>query len=89
MVLKSQSYAKIGGSTNSAFLALIPKEKGATSFDRFRPISLCNIGYKIITKVITNRIKEVLPAIILENQGGFVKGRHIADNHPCPRSNPL
>ena len=80
MVLKSQSYAKIGGSTNSAFLALVPKEKGATSFDRFRPISLCNIGYKIITKVIANRIKEVLPSIIPDNQGGFVKGRKIADN---------
>jgi hypothetical protein len=68
------------GSTNSAFLALIPKEKGALSFDRFRSISLCNIGYKIITKVIANRLKGILPAIIPENQGGFIKGRHITDN---------
>ena len=67
MVRKSQSCKKIGGSTNSAFLALIPKEKRAISFDKFRPISLCNIGYKIITKVIANRIKEVLPSIIPEN----------------------
>jgi hypothetical protein len=80
MVLKSQTCNKIGGNTNSAFLALIPKEKGATSFDRFRPISLCNIGYKIITKVIANRIKGILPAIIPENQGGFIKGRKILDN---------
>ena len=64
MVCKSQNCNKIGGSTNSSFLALIPKEKGATSFDRFRPISLCNNGYKFITKAITNRIKEVLPSII-------------------------
>ena len=35
MVIKSQRCDKIGGSTNSAFLALIPKEKDATSFDRF------------------------------------------------------
>jgi hypothetical protein len=35
MVLKSQKCHKIGGSTNSAFLSLIPKEKGASSFDRF------------------------------------------------------
>jgi hypothetical protein len=80
LVIKSQKCHKIGGSTNSMFLALIPKEKGALSFDRFRPISLCNIGYKIITKVITNRLKGILPTIIPENQGGFIKGRHITDN---------
>jgi hypothetical protein len=80
MVLKSQNCHKIGGSTNSAFLALIPKEKGASSFDRFHLISLCNIGYKIITKVIANRINGMLPTIIPENQGGFIKGRHITDN---------
>ena len=80
MVRKSQNCNKIGGSTNSTFLALIPKEKGANSFERFRPISLCNIGYKLITKVIANRIKEVLPSIIPENQGGFIQGRQIVDN---------
>ena len=52
MVLKSQVCQKIGGSMNSNFLSLIPKEKGANSFNRFCPISLCNIGYKLITKVI-------------------------------------
>jgi hypothetical protein len=80
MVLKSQNCHKIGGSTNFAFLALIPKEKGSSSFDRFRQISLCNIGYKIITKVIANQLKGMLPEIIPENQGGFIKGRHINDN---------
>ena len=40
MVRKYQSSSKLGGSTNSAFLALIPKEKGANKFGRFRPISL-------------------------------------------------
>jgi hypothetical protein len=80
MVLKSQKCHKIGGNTNSAFLVLIPKEKGACSFDRFRPISLCNTGYKIITKVIIIRLKGMLPAIIPEKQRGFIKGRHITDN---------
>ena len=80
MVRKSQSCSKIGGSTNSAFLAMIPKEKEAKSFDRFRPISLCNIGYKIITKIMANRLKHILPYLILENQGGFVNGRKIQDN---------
>jgi hypothetical protein len=80
MIRKSQASNKIGGSTNSAFLALIPKEKGATSFNRFRPISLCNTSYKILTKVIANRLKTILPLIVPENQGGFIKGRQIADN---------
>ena len=79
MVMKSQDCKKIGGSKNSAFLPLIPKEKGANSFSRFRPISLCNIGYKIITKVIASRLKRILPDLILENQGGFIHGRQIAD----------
>jgi hypothetical protein len=61
MVQKSQNTQKIGGSTNSAFLALIPKEKGANNFSRFRPISLCNTGYKLITKVIANRLKPIFP----------------------------
>ena len=77
MVRKSQNCSKIGGSTNLAFLALIPKEKDAKTFDRFRPISLCNIGYKIITKIMATRLNL---SIILENQGGFIKGRKIWDN---------
>jgi hypothetical protein len=81
MILKSQNFQKIGGNTNSAFLALIPKEKGAKDFNCFRPISLCNIGYKLITNVIANRMKGILLAIISENQGGFVKGRQLADNY--------
>ena len=80
MISKSLRCRKIGGSTNSAFLALIPKEKDAKSFDRFRPISLCNIGYKIITKIMASRLKNILPYLVPENQGGFVKGRKIWDN---------
>ena len=80
MILKSQACQKIGANTNSTFIALIPKEKGANDFNRFRPISLCNIGYKFITKVIANRLKSILPTIIPENQGGFVHGRKLVDN---------
>jgi hypothetical protein len=80
LIRKSQNCSKIGGGTNSSFLALIPKEKGEVNFGRFRPISLCNTSYKILTKIIANKIKKILPAIIPENQGGFVKGRHIVDN---------
>ena len=77
MVTKSQRCEKIGGSTNSAYLALVPKEKDANSFDRFHSSSLCNIRYKIITKIMARRSKNILPHIIPENQGGFIKGRRI------------
>ena len=64
MVLKAHQCGEIGGSTNSMFLALIPKEKYAVYFDKIQPISLCNIGYKIITKMMSNRLKNILPRII-------------------------
>jgi hypothetical protein len=70
----------MGGITNSSFLALIPKEVNTSSFSRFRPISLCNVSYKIISKVNSNRIKPLLPKLISPNQGGFVEKRKIIDN---------
>ena len=72
--------AKLGDSTNSTFLALIPKETNPVSFDRFTPISLCNASYKIIEKLPANRIKPLLGKLISDSQGGFIKGRHILDN---------
>ena len=80
MVKKAQNCNKLGGSTNSSFLALISKEKGAKKFNRFRPISLYNTGYKVITKIMANRLKRILPKLIPKNQGGFVRGRQIMDN---------
>jgi len=58
---------KLGGNTNS------------TSFDRFRPISLCNASYKIIAKLLANRIKSLWGKLISVSQRGFVKMRHILD----------
>eukprot|EP00253_Pinus_taeda_P032639 PITA_32639 len=72
--------AKMGGGTKSTFLALIPKETNPRSFDRYRPISLCNSSYKIVAKLLANRIKPLLQKLISPAQGGFVKGRQILDN---------
>eukprot|EP00253_Pinus_taeda_P008137 PITA_08137 len=74
-----QRKGKMGGFTNSTFLALIPKENRPTSFSRFRPISLCNSSYKIFTKIIAMRLQPLLPSLIFENQGGFLSNRQIHD----------
>jgi hypothetical protein len=58
---------------------LIPNIKGANSADKFRPISLCNVIYKIVSKLIASRLKPILPIIISQEQGGFVEGRKILD----------
>ena len=80
MVLAFQKKAKVGGCTNSTFLALIPKEVNPSSFNRFRPISLCNASYKILSKLLANIIKPLISKIVSPLQGGFVKGRHFIDN---------
>eukprot|EP00253_Pinus_taeda_P035614 PITA_35614 len=72
--------AKIGGGIKSTFLALIPKETNPETFARFRPISLCNASYKIIAKLLANRLNPLLKKLISSNQGGFVEGRYIMDN---------
>jgi hypothetical protein len=72
--------SKVGGGTNSTYLALIPKDSSPDSFARFRPISMCNASYKIMAKILANRIKPLLKILISSPQGGFVEGRHILDN---------
>lgn len=67
-------------SLNSTFIALIPKVEEANRPEKFRPIALCNVIYKIIYKVIANRLKSILPGIISQEQSGYVEGRQILDN---------
>ena len=80
MIKSFQNKAKVGGCTNSTFLALILKEVNPETFDRFQPISLCNASYKILAKLLANRLKPLLGNLISLLQGGFFKGRHLIDN---------
>jgi hypothetical protein len=63
---------------NSTFISLIPKVSGAAKLKDFRPISLVSGIYKIIFKVLANRLRLVMSRII-STQNAFVKGRQILD----------
>lgn len=66
--------------SNHTFLALTPKKPDANKCEDFRPISLCNVLYKIISKLIAKRLKPLLDGLISSHQNAFIPGRHISDN---------
>lgn len=65
---------------NSTILSLIPKRSEAKEMKDYRPISCCNVLYKVISKLLANRLKRILPKCITWNQSAFIKERLLMEN---------
>lgn len=65
---------------NSNLLILIPKVPGADTVSQLRPVALANFVFKIITKILANRVGPIASRIISQNQNAFIKGRSITDS---------
>ena len=74
-------------SLNYTTISLIPKVELPTDLKHYRPISLCNVLYKVISNILANRLKPVLEHCISKNQSAFIPNRQILDNiiisHEC------
>ena len=66
-------------SLNNTFLVLIPKKSGVDDLGEFRPISLLGGLYKLLAKVLANRLKKVVGNVVSTSQNAFVRGRQILD----------
>ena len=73
-VLQAVNSCTIPSRWNNTTIVLIPKVENPEKVAQFRPISLCNVVYKVISKMLANRLKLILPDIISEQQSAFVKG---------------
>lgn len=66
--------------TTDLLVVLIPKVSHPERLAQFRPISICTFLYKLVTKMVVNRLKCILPNLIVSPQSCFVPGRQITDN---------
>jgi hypothetical protein len=66
---------KLTKGINSTFIALIPKVTSPQRLNDFRPISLVGCIYKVLAKVLANRLREVVGSVVSESQSAFVKGK--------------
>lgn len=69
------------------FICLVQKKEAASFVKDFQPISLITSIYKIITKVLVERLKKVMPSFISSSQNAFIEGRQITN--PIPIANEI
>ena len=74
------NFGAISHNFNETQIVLIPKVNRLQRVIEYRPISLCNMVYKMAAKTLANKLKKILPAIISHTQSAFVNGRLITDN---------
>ncbi|KAL2938063.1 hypothetical protein RDABS01_021512 [Bienertia sinuspersici] len=79
-VLEFFQTGKLLREINNTNITLIPKVSNPMCVNDFRPIACCNTIYKIISRMLCSRLKEILPDLISEFQSGFIKGRKIFHN---------
>ena len=79
-ILNWLNSSKLPHPINHTFITLIPKVKNPVLVSEYRPISLCNVLYKIFSKVLANRLKKFMPELITKHQSAFAKNRLISDN---------
>ncbi|CAL1383611.1 unnamed protein product [Linum trigynum] len=65
---------------NETLLALIPKIERPSNMSQFRPISMCNVSYKVVAKILANKLKPLMPILVQKNQSSFIPNRDITDN---------
>ena len=65
---------------NETHIVLVPKNSNPKRVIKYKPISHCNVIYKLASKTLANRLKKILPSIISESQSAFVNGKLITDN---------
>lgn len=63
-----------------SFICLIPKVNSQSLISQYRPIALCNVMYKFITKCMTLRLRNSMPNLVFHCQSSFIKGRSTQDN---------
>jgi len=79
-ILRFQDTSFIPRGCNASFIALVSKKDNPSNLNEFRPILLVGCVYKILSKVLANRLKKVLPSFIDLNQSAFLGGRGLLDS---------